>query len=129
MSLSIGQAAQAAGVNVETLRYYERRGLLMPGSRTDAGYRQYSEDDLWRLSFIKRAQGFGFTLADIADLLALSTPADIRSKAAAKLRYVDAQLEQLVTVRDRLRQLVAVCEAGPDGDCTALNIDSPDKES
>ena len=122
MTLTIGQVAKAAGVNVETVRYYERRGLLTPSSRTDSGYRQYSDDDLWRLAFIRRAQQFGFTLAEIADLLEEASPQAIGHRAEEKLKAVEAEIENLALVRERLRALMSVCGGDADGNCTALDI-------
>ena len=69
MSMTIGQLASAAGINVETVRYYERRGLLAQPERGD-GYREYSQDDVERLAFVRRAKALGFTLAEIRSLLA-----------------------------------------------------------
>jgi MerR family transcriptional regulator, copper efflux regulator len=67
--LSIGQLAEAAGVHIETIRYYERRGLLPEPPRSAAGYRQYGPDDLWRLEFVGRAKTLGFTLTEVGELL------------------------------------------------------------
>jgi len=120
-TMTIGQLARAVGVNVDTVRYYERRGLLPPPDRTEAGYRHYSDNDRGRLEFIKRAQTFGFTLAEIADLLDLPTgdprPCDsYRARAEARLHAIDEERERLDQVRDRLHGLIASCAAG-DYDC------------
>ncbi len=71
MALTIGRLAQASGVGVQTLRYYERRGLLSRVTRTPGGYRQFPEEEIRRIRFIRRAQGLGFTLEEIAELLTL----------------------------------------------------------
>jgi len=77
----IGEIAGRAGVNIQTLRYYERRGLLAPASRRESGYREYDEEDVRRVRFIRRAQDLGFTLEEIGDLLAFQADA-VRSCAA-----------------------------------------------
>ncbi len=128
-ALSIGQLAEAAGVHLETVRYYERRGLLAEPPRSPAGYRQYGEADVWRLQFIGRAKRLGFTLAEIRELVG---PDDDRSSeqssdrtlaaARAKLVAIDAQLAALRETQERLGRLVAICADGPDADCAALNL-------
>ena len=122
--LTIGALAAAGGVNVETIRYYERRGLLPPPGRSGAGYRQYGADDLWRLGFIKRAKGLGFTLAEIAELLGRRTDrsvVEVLLAAQAKLAEVDADIAALVTLRSNLRRLVHTCETGDMADCLDLS--------
>ncbi|HKA04646.1 MAG TPA: MerR family transcriptional regulator, partial [Acidimicrobiales bacterium] len=81
--MTIGALATAAGISVETIRYYERRGLLPAPGRTGAGYRQYSGDDLWRLGFIRRAKDLGFTLAEITELLGRRTDRSVLEVLAA----------------------------------------------
>lgn len=123
-SLTIGQLAVAEGVSVETVRFYQRRGLLRVPER-DAGYRRYTERDRERLAFIRRAKELGFTLAEIADLV---TPDDGRSAesvahaAAAKLDEVDAKVRELMALRCRLRQLLRVCAHGDSTECAALQL-------
>jgi MerR family mercuric resistance operon transcriptional regulator len=122
-TMTIGGLARAAGVNIETVRYYERRGLLSAPERSRAGYRQYGDDALWRLQFVARAKRLGFTLSEIAELLAADGSRgvdDVLGAANAKLTAVEAQLGELATKRDRLRQLVRACEDGDDGDCVSL---------
>ncbi len=124
-TLTIGALADAAGVNVETVRYYERRGLIEEPPRSPAGYRQYSDDDLWRLRFIARAKGLGFTLAEIREMIGATGDGSadaVLAAARAKLAAVDSQQRQLVERRRRLEQLVAVCQDGDPSDCTALDI-------
>jgi len=91
--LLIGELAQKAGVNRETLRYYERRGLLKPVRRTGSGYRVYGRESAERLLFIKRAQGFGFTLEEIRELLTLR-PESSRS-CDRVMGMLDRKLEEL----------------------------------
>jgi MerR family transcriptional regulator, copper efflux regulator len=122
-SYTIGQLAEAAGVGVETVRFYERRGLLDPPPRTPSGYRRYGDDDRWRLEFVARAKALGFTLAEIRDLLAGDErrPDAVLVAARAKLTDVAAQLDELRAVQARLTRLVRVCaDEGRSGDCTAL---------
>ena len=119
----IGDLARAAGVNVETVRYYERRGLLEEPPRSPAGYRQYSADDLWRLDFIGRAKRLGFTLAEIGDLLAGGQSADgVLDAARAKLDAVKQHQRDLVDLRTRLEHLVDLCRDGDPGACTSLDV-------
>jgi DNA-binding transcriptional MerR regulator len=121
-ALTIGGLASAAGVNIETIRYYERRGLLSPAGRTDAGYRQFDAGDVWRLAFIRRAKDLGFTLAEIGDLLgADGSVLDVLAAAQAKLVAVDGQIEQLRHQRQQLTQLVATCQTGDAGECLDLS--------
>jgi MerR family transcriptional regulator, mercuric resistance operon regulatory protein len=123
--MTIGALARAAGVNIETVRYYERRGLLAPPARSGAGYRQYDDDALWRLQFVARAKQLGFTLSEIGELLVPGAPqcaGDVTNAARAKLTAVDEQMRDLVATRDRLERLVQTCEDGDAGDCVALAI-------
>lgn len=121
--MTIGALARAAGVNIETVRYYERRGLLAPPARSGSGYRQYDDDALWRLRFVARAKRLGFTLSEIGELLAsdASPCADaVVDAATAKLRTLDAQVRELAITRARLEQLLRACADGHAGDCAAL---------
>lgn len=123
--LTIGKLAAAQGVGVETVRFYQRRGLLSLPERPGPGFREYSEADQWRLAFIGRAKRLGFTLAEIGDLLgpaqARST-GDIVAAAQAKLAAVDDQTRELALVQCRLRRLLQVCEHGSGDDCVALHL-------
>ncbi len=124
-SLTIGQLARRAGVGIETVRFYERQGLLPKPPRTPSGYRQYSPDALGRLAFISRAKALGFALREIADLLALdasreATCDDVKHRAERKLAETEAQLAELTRVRDTLRGLIAQCGSGPAGTCPVL---------
>lgn len=115
MSLfSIGELARRADVAIDTVRYYERRQLLPQPKRRASGYRQYDDEDVRRLRFIRRAKGLGFALEDIRSLLDLSLDHDhgvhgLRARAEAKLADIDARIAQLQKVRRGLRQLVADC--------------------
>jgi DNA-binding transcriptional MerR regulator len=123
--LTIGQLALEAGVNVETIRYYERRGLIRDPPRTDAGYRQYSAADLWRLQFIARAKRLGFTLADIASLVgpdSLSTADTVRRIARTKVHALDERQRELADIRARLERLIDICGDPSSEDCMALRV-------
>jgi DNA-binding transcriptional MerR regulator len=123
--LTIGKLAAGEGVGVETVRYYQRRGLLSQPERRGSGYREYSEADRARLVFIRRARRLGFTLAEIADLLGpaeASSAAEIARAAQAKLADVDTKLRDLELLRCRLRRLLHVCEHGDGQDCAALQL-------
>jgi MerR family mercuric resistance operon transcriptional regulator len=125
-SLSIGGLAQRAGVGVETVRYYERRGLLTRPER--AGRRRYTEDSVRRLALIRRAKGLGFTLAEIGELLDKAegrSAEDILDAARVKLGQVAANLRDLQALRCRLTRLVRACAAGEDA-CLALQVDPGD---
>jgi len=117
--LTIGRLAGEVGVSTDTVRFYERRGLLPEPPRTAGGYRAYSDDDAWRLRFILRAKELGFTLREIADLLDGGADAGaIRAAAAAKRKAVAAQQADLLAVDERLRRLVQLCDDGDEGCAT-----------
>jgi DNA-binding transcriptional MerR regulator len=123
--MTIGALARAAGVNVETVRYYERRGLLVAPQRTRSGYRQYDDEALWRLQFVARAKRLGFTLAEITDLLAADGARgvdEVLDAARAKLDALDERRQALDAQRARLERLVRTCEDGDDADCTSLVV-------
>jgi MerR family transcriptional regulator, copper efflux regulator len=124
--MTIGQLAEAAGVNVQTVRYYERRSLLPAPPRTASGYREYPASDVARLGFIRRAQGLGFTLEEIDELLSLrmtpgTSPEQVRRRVEAKIADVEARLADLDRIRRALTRLAGACEVhGPLGDCPFL---------
>ena len=113
--LTIGRLAQAAGVTVETIRYYQRRGLLDKPGKPKEGYRRYSSEAAKRLRFIKRAQALGFTLEEISNLLLLEETdccASTQKLAARKLALIEVRLADLTAMRDVLAGLVSQCDAG-----------------
>lgn len=123
--MTIGKLAAAEGVSVETVRFYQRRGLLAKPERRVPGYREYSDADRWRLVFIRRARQFGFTLGEIAELLGPAesqSTQEIAAAAQAKLAAIDEQIKELMRQRCRLRQLVRVCEHGDGKECAALRL-------
>jgi DNA-binding transcriptional MerR regulator len=123
--LTIGKLAAAEGVGVETVRFYQRRGLLAQPERLSSGYREYSDADRWRLAFIRRARLLGFTLSEIGDLLGPAgtlSSGDVAEAAAVKIAAVDDQIRELTLLRCRLRRLVQVCQHGDNADCVALRL-------
>lgn len=111
---TIGQAAQLAGVNVETIRFYERKGLIAQPDKPRSGFREYTADAVSRIQFIKRAQALGFTLAETQELLDLSMTGDcddVRGRAEAKLDEVEAKIKDLQRVRRALKAVVGSCTA------------------
>jgi DNA-binding transcriptional MerR regulator len=131
--LTIGKLAARAGVGVETVRFYQRRGLLAQPERRGSGFREYTEDDQQRLAFIRRAQQLGFTLTEIGELLGPASPAgsgeagDVMAAAQAKLVAISRQIRELAEVQCRLRRLVRVCAHGSSADCIALHLGERDE--
>ncbi len=125
-TLTIGKLASRGGVNVQTIRYYERSGLLPEPVRAASGYRLYADDTVRRLSFIKQAQLLGFSLSEVQELLALRmqpgiTCADIRQRARRKIVAVDSKIDDLRRIKDALTRLAAACRGnGPTSDCPIL---------
>jgi len=124
--LTIGAVAKQAQVRIETLRYYERMGLVTPPPRNGANYRLYPEETVRRVQCIKRAQQLGFSLKEIVELLALrATPetpcADIRTRALAKIETIEEKLRALRAMKHALAQLVEECTGqGEMTDCPIL---------
>jgi len=115
VELSIGRLAAEGGVNVETIRYYQRRGLISAPIKPASGYRRYSQESLRRVRFIKRAQLLGFSLAEIAALLGLDEARDCattRDLAARKLKDVQSRLADLKAMQRALISLVRQCDSG-----------------
>jgi len=131
-TMAIGKIARRAGVSVDTVRYYEKNGLLAPTARLASGYRRYDEAQLRRLRFIREAQKLGFSLRDVRELLGLSRQRDVtRVKRAAekKLADVGARIAALERVRDGLGKLVAACPGhGLASDCPILKALGEDVE-
>jgi len=125
-SLLIGQVASQAGVGVETIRFYEREGLISQPSRRASGYRRYDAGTVARLQFIRRAKELGFTLKEIATLLSLrhdpeTTSADVKREAERKIVDIDAKIRTLQRMKRALRKLTDTCPGhGPTSDCPIL---------
>ncbi|HEX7307279.1 MerR family transcriptional regulator [Lentzea sp.] len=106
--MRISELARAAGVGISTVRFYERRGLVVPTSRTHGGYRHYDREALRRLKFIRRAQRLGFTLAEVEQILAFSTaPADLGDVLAGKVAEIEQRMHDLERVRLALLDVAA----------------------
>ena len=117
-NLTIGMLAKRGGVNVETIRYYQRRGLLQEPARPSGGFRHYPSDTVKRVRFIKRAQALGFTLEEIAGLLALDERKaclETRGIAAHKLELIEEKIAGLTKIRKALTRLVRQCDASSAG--------------
>jgi len=114
-NLTIGRLAEAAQVNVETVRYYQRRGLMREPPRPTGSVRRYANDDVRRIRFIKRAQQLGFTLEEITNLLKLEDGRSCRETerlAQQKLALVEARIADMERLRKTLRELIGRCESG-----------------
>ena len=125
-SLTIGRLARAVGVNLETVRYYERRGLLPKPPRSGSGYRLFPAEAKGRLRFIRRAQELGFSLGEIRELLSLrvaptAKSADVRRRAQAKITDIEAKIRSLQSMKKALCELTQTCSGcGPVRDCPIL---------
>ena len=132
-SLTIGRLAKEGGVNLETVRFYERRGLLPKPPRIASGYRLFPADAARRLRFIRRAQELGFSLKEIRELLSLrvsrtTKSRDIRARTEGKIADIDAKIRSLESMKRTLRKLTNVCEGCvPVAECPILeSLDSED---
>jgi len=132
--LTIGKLARASHVNIDTIRYYERQGLLSPEARTAARYRLYGLESLRRVLFIRKAQNLGFSLAEIAQLMHFgadqgATKADVLGLTAQKIEAHQAKIQELQTLQYTLVQVAQLCEgdASPASDCPILAFLYPDE--
>lgn len=129
MAMTISGLARAGGVGVETVRFYQRRGLLGKPDRPESGglaggVRRYDEGDVRRLKFIRSAQGAGFTLEQIGELLRLDAGHDrarARELAAERLEALDLKIGELQAARDSLRRLASACHASEEGPCPIIS--------
>ncbi len=131
-TLTVGKVAKAANVALSTIRYYERRGLVTPAARRSSGYREYSDDAVRRVRFIRHAQELGFSLDDVAELLELrmearGSCADVRQRSKRKLDDIAEKIAGLNGMRRALEKLVESCSReGPSAECPILEaIDAP----
>ncbi|MES1952607.1 MerR family transcriptional regulator [Salinisphaera sp. S4-8] len=124
MTYSIGQLAKAADTGIETIRYYERRGLMPEPPRAASGYRRYPDDAAQRLHFIRRSKRLGFTLDEISALLQLQAGgqrADIKAIAEAKLEEIETRLDDLQRMRTTLQDMTQRCSGhGPVAGCPII---------
>ncbi|TJY62026.1 heavy metal-responsive transcriptional regulator [Sinimarinibacterium sp. CAU 1509] len=123
-SLRVSQLAERAGVGIDTVRYYERAGLIPEPPRRASGYREYPAQAVERLRFIRRAKALGFTLEEIAGLLTLSDQRadaqDVRQLAVERLEQIETKLRELQRMRDGLRQLVDACPGHGDSEACPI---------
>ena len=114
-AMKIGEVARRSGTGIETIRFYEREGLLPPPHRRPSGYRQYDEGTVERLDYIRRAKELGFTLAEVRDLLELSSAAStcehVRQRAEAKIADIEGRIRSLQQMRRSLGVIVKRCRA------------------
>jgi DNA-binding transcriptional MerR regulator len=117
-TIRIGDLAAQTGVTVEALRYYEQRGLVRPSGRRTSGYREYPADSVKLVRFIKRAQGLGFTLAEVEELVQLRSgawsgdaPWQLREAAVAKAEDIDRRMRELGALRAALTEMIGACDA------------------
>lgn len=131
--LSIGTLARATGTKVETVRYYERAGLLPAPARTGGNYRAYQQAHLDRLGFIRRARGLGFSLGEVRELLRLSDQPDrsceeVDRIAREHLAEVERKVADLAALGDELRQLIGQCRRGTVAECRVIEALAPGSE-
>ena len=133
--LTIGRLAKQVGLGIETVRFYERQGLIEPPPRTDSNYRIYPEEEVTRLRFIKKAKRLGFTLNEIKELLFIrhdpnATKADIKNRTLNKIEDVKQKISDLTRIKMALEHLVSSCDGhGPLEECPILEaLDSESEE-
>ncbi len=125
-ALTIGQLAKKADINIETIRYYERRALIPKPYRRESGYREYSEETIKRIQFIKHAKELGFSLKEIHELLSLKldpkTPcSEVKNRAEAKIADIEEKLKTLQEMKKALVKLTKACSGkGPVIECPIL---------
>ena len=115
--MKIGQVAQVTGLNVQSIRFYEREGLLPSVDRSNAGYRMYQKDSIQRIRFIKHAQEVGFSLKEISELLSLKVNPDgschmVQQIVVEKLQQLEERLESIVRMKQTLANMMELCEEG-----------------
>ena len=133
-TFTIGQVAREAGIGVETVRFYERQGLIEEPSRRASGYRQFDEGVVNRLRFIRKAKELGFTLNEIKELLSLkvapsSSCADVKGRAEAKIADIEEKIRTLQRMKRALVELTKACKGdGPTNECPILeSLDGKEK--
>lgn len=126
VAMRIGEVAKRTGIGIETIRFYERQGLLIESERQSSGYRQFDDAAIARLTFIIRAKGLGFTLSEIKDLLALwfdpvTTCCDVRHMAEQKIGDIEVRIQALQAMKRSLKKLINQCQKrGTLDDCPLL---------
>lgn len=130
ISFSIGQLASAAQTPSATIRYYEKIGLLSTPSRTGSNYRQYSQEDLDRLAFVRRAREIGFTIDQVRSLLAFSDQRDadccaVMGMTSEHLHAIEQKIADLVVLKEQLANMLASCHGGTVADCRIIDTLQP----
>lgn len=128
MPMTIARLAEKGGVGVETVRYYQRRGLIGEPERPAGGIRRYGDDDVRRLRFVRSAQGAGFTLAEIGELLELDAVDDrvrARELALSRIAALDATIAEMQAARTALARLASECGGGTAGPCPIISAFEP----
>lgn len=125
--MKIGEVGRATGTKTETIRYYEREGLLTPPPRTSSNYRDYGPDDVARLRFIRRARQLGFSMAQVRQLLELTDDPSrsceaVDAIASTQLAEVEAKLEDLEALRGELSRMVESCKMGTVAECRVVDV-------
>ena len=122
MSLTIGQLAKQAGVTIETIRFYQRKSLLIEPKKPNHGFRRYPKESISQIRFIKRAQRYGFSLTEISELLSVHTHPceEIRKIAELKYHHIDAQIKYLMLIRQALNEMIKGCEDEPSSEQCSL---------
>ncbi len=123
--MNVGTAARRSGLPAKTIRYYEEIGLIQP-ARADNGYRDYSTDDIHRLSFLRRARGLGFSIEDCRQLMALyrdksRASQDVRAIARSHVGAIEEKLRELESMRKTLQTLIGACHGDDRPDCPILD--------
>lgn len=123
--MNIGEVAKRSGTNAKTIRYYEQQGLLASARRGENGYRIYADDDVHRLSFIRRARSLGFSVKDVAALLNLyndksRASADVKSLASKHVADIERKISELQDMRNTLTALISSCHGDDRPDCPIL---------
>lgn len=124
--MKIGEVARKAGVNIDTVRYYERKNLIPEPPRRESGYRQYTMDTVRRIHFIRKAKELGFSLKEITELLSLRVSpdtacADMKKHAETKITDIEAKISMLNNIKDSLKELTEMCTQNRDtGECPIL---------
>lgn len=123
--MNIGEAAKVSGVNAKLIRHYESIGIIPKASRTDSGYRVYSDNDVHILTFVKRARGLGFSMKEIKKLVGLwrnrsRASADVKAMAQTHINSLEQKIKELETMRDTLRHLARHCHGDSRPNCPIL---------
>ena len=124
--MNIGAAAKASGLPIKTVRYYADIGLVIPGGRSDSGYRQYTSPELNKLIFARRARAFGFSIDETRELLSLyedrnRSSADVKRIAERRLSDIESKMRELQALKDELSHLVSACRGDERPDCPIIS--------